>query len=212
MFLKCFLLWKTVYTLVYGYNHETKKLDHCYLDSSDWFRFSLFAEKMHADLRVLHFIKPKSRKTLEELLRQRRMMSLKKKLLKKGDESSYSRLINRVLYTAISFDLKRVFIGLIWEKNILQILYKIRKFRLILNLYHCVKCVQIWSFFWSVFSRIRTEYGEIRNISPYSVQMRESTDQKKPRIRTLFTECFNKILEIAESPTRKNKARNLYQS
>ena len=25
--------------------------------------------------------------------------------------------------------------------------------------YHCVKSVQIGSFFWSVFSRIRTEYG-----------------------------------------------------
>ena len=26
---------------------------------------------------------------------------------------------------------------------------------------HCMKCVQIWSFFWSVFSRIRTEYGNL---------------------------------------------------
>ena len=31
--------------------------------------------------------------------------------------------------------------------------------------------------FWSAFSRIRTEYGEIRNISPYSVRMRENTEQ-----------------------------------
>ena len=32
-----------------------------------------------------------------------------------------------------------------------------------LNVYirHCVNCVQIRSLFWSVFSRIRTEYGEI---------------------------------------------------
>ena len=30
--------------------------------------------------------------------------------------------------------------------------------------------------FWSVFSRIRTEYGEIL-ISPYSVRIRENTDQ-----------------------------------
>ena len=29
-----------------------------------------------------------------------------------------------------------------------------------------------------MFPRIRNEYGEIRNISPYSVQMRENTDQK----------------------------------
>ena len=28
---------------------------------------------------------------------------------------------------------------------------------------HCVKSVQIRSFFWFVFSRIRTEYGEIRS-------------------------------------------------
>ena len=31
--------------------------------------------------------------------------------------------------------------------------------------------------FWSVFSRIRTEYGEILRMSPYSVRMRENTDQ-----------------------------------
>ena len=33
-------------------------------------------------------------------------------------------------------------------------------------------------FFWSVFSRIRTEYGEILRIFPYSVWIRENTDQK----------------------------------
>ena len=31
--------------------------------------------------------------------------------------------------------------------------------------------------FWSVFSGMRTEYGKIRSISPYSVRMRENTDQ-----------------------------------
>ena len=54
---------------------------------------------------------------------------------------------------------------------------------------HCVKSVQIRSFFWSVFSRIRTEYGEILRISPYSVRVRENTDQKKLGIWTLFTQC-----------------------
>ena len=36
-------------------------------------------------------------------------------------------------------------------------------FQIINNNYnsHCVKSIQIRSFFWSVFSRIRTEYGEI---------------------------------------------------
>ena len=42
-------------------------------------------------------------------------------------------------------------------------------------------------FFWSVFSCIRTEYGEIRNIFPYPLRMRQNTDQKKLRIWTLFT-------------------------
>ena len=33
-------------------------------------------------------------------------------------------------------------------------------------------------FFWSVFSRIRTEYEEMLHISPYSVGMRENAHQK----------------------------------
>ena len=49
---------------------------------------------------------------------------------------------------------------------------------------HYVKCVQARNFFWSIFSRIRTEYGEILLISPYSVRMQENTDQKKLRIWT----------------------------
>ena len=41
------------------------------------------------------------------------------------------------------------------------------------------KYPKIRSFFWPVFSRIRTEYGEIR----------ANTDQKKLRIWKLFTQC-----------------------
>ena len=36
---------------------------------------------------------------------------------------------------------------------------------------HCVKSVQIRSFSWSVFSCIRTEYGDLLRKSPYSVQI-----------------------------------------
>ena len=43
---------------------------------------------------------------------------------------------------------------------------------------HCVKRVQMRSYFWSVFSRIRTECGEVRGIFPYLVRMRENADQK----------------------------------
>ena len=41
-----------------------------------------------------------------------------------------------------------------------------------------VKNVQIRIFFWSAFSRIRTEYVDLWSKYPYSVQMWENTDQK----------------------------------
>ena len=53
---------------------------------------------------------------------------------------------------------------------------------------HCVKSVQIRSLFWSVFFRIRTEYEELRSISPFLVRMRENTDQKILLFSTLFTQ------------------------
>ena len=43
---------------------------------------------------------------------------------------------------------------------------------------HCVKSAQIRSYFWSVFSCIRIEYGDLRSKSPYSIQIQENTDQK----------------------------------
>ena len=52
-----------------------------------------------------------------------------------------------------------------------------------------VKSAQIQSFFWSVFSHIQPEHGEIRSISSCSVWMQENTDQKELRIWTLFTQC-----------------------
>ena len=44
------------------------------------------------------------------------------------------------------------------------------------NIEHCVKSPYL-ELFWSAFSSIRTEYREIRSISPNSVQMRENADQ-----------------------------------
>ena len=53
-----------------------------------------------------------------------------------------------------------------------------------------MKSVQMQSFFWSVFSRIWTKYGEIRSISPYSVRIRENSDQKKtPYLDTFHAVC-----------------------
>ena len=62
----------------------------------------------------------------------------------------------------------------------------------------------IWSFFWSIFSRIRTEYGEILRISPYSVRMRENTDQKKLRIWTLFTQWVSDEVDFFHADKYKS--------
>ena len=42
----------------------------------------------------------------------------------------------------------------------------------------CLKSVQIWSFSWSVFSCIWTEYGDLRSKSPYSVRIQEIRTRK----------------------------------
>ena len=60
----------------------------------------------------------------------------------------------------------------------------------------------IRSFFWSVFSRIRTEYGEIIRISPYSVRLQESSDQKKLRYTSRACEWvwYNKYVTVVLGP------------
>ena len=55
---------------------------------------------------------------------------------------------------------------------------------------HCVKSVQIRSFFWSTISCFWTEYGHLLRKYPYSVRIRENTDQGKLRIWTLFTQGY----------------------
>ena len=45
---------------------------------------------------------------------------------------------------------------------------------LLLKTLNCVKSVGIQSYSGPHFSRIITEYGDIRSISPYSVRMREN--------------------------------------
>ena len=49
---------------------------------------------------------------------------------------------------------------------------------LMVFVYHCVKSVQIRSYFWSAFFCIRIEYGDLRSKSPYSIQIQENADQK----------------------------------
>ena len=48
----------------------------------------------------------------------------------------------------------------------------------------CVKMVQIRSCFWSVFPRIRTEYGEIRHLSVFSPSAGKYGPEKTPYLDT----------------------------
>ena len=74
------------------------------------------------------------------------------------------RLIISISATACAYFLSQI----AW---LLEIFSKIPEFKL------RKMCPYSELLFWSVFSRIRTEYGEMRSISPYLVRMRESTDQ-----------------------------------
>ena len=49
---------------------------------------------------------------------------------------------------------------------------------------HCVKSVQIWVFFCSAFSRIRTEYGEILSLSVFSPNAGKYGPEKTPYLDT----------------------------
>ena len=70
-------------------------------------------------------------------------------------------------------------------------------FSLSINLcLHCVKIVQMRSFFWSVFSCIRAEYGDIRSKSQYLVRIQENTDHKN----SLF-DTFHAVLVVVNIRT-----------
>ena len=64
-----------------------------------------------------------------------------------------------------------------------------------------MKSVHIRIFFWSVFSCIRTENGDLWNKSPDSVRIQENTDQKKLLIWTLFTQS---VLFLKQKKTLQN--------
>ena len=70
---------------------------------------------------------------------------------------------------------------------------------------HCVKRVRIRSYtgpHFPAFSCIRTAYGEIQSISPYSVQMWENPGKMRTRI-TPNTDTFYAVQTISKKPMYK---------
>ena len=68
----------------------------------------------------------------------------------------------------------------------------------------CKKCPYS-ELFCSVFPRIRTEYGEIRSIFPYSVRMRKNTDQSNSEYGHFSrSQVYFKMIQILQKVvTRK---------
>ena len=62
-------------------------------------------------------------------------------------------------------------------------------------------------FFWSVFSHIWNEYGKIRSISLYSVQMRENTDQKNSEHGHFSRSVCKKFVFSLQHPHKKKYLR-----
>ena len=92
---------------------------------------------------------------------------------------SWSRLFNKQRHIAFS-RLKPLFtVDLDADKCLLK------------RFFHCLKSVQIQSFFWSVFSRILTEYGEIMI---HVVREGGSYCSKTPQ--TNFPPCLRTILSL----------------
>ena len=88
-------------------------------------------------------------------------------------------------------------------KKLLGYIVWVQSFKSI-NSSHCVKSVQIWSFFWPVFSCIRTGYRALRSKSSYSVWIQENMDQQKLRIWTPFTQWVlypKSMVEVISIPT-----------
>ena len=74
---------------------------------------------------------------------------------------------------------------------------------------HCVKSVQIGSFFWSVFSRIRTEYEEISEgenteyLSVFSPNAGKYGTEKAPYLDTFHAVIHTKDLDLFISSIQK---------
>ena len=63
-------------------------------------------------------------------------------------------------------------------------------------------------FFWSVFSCICTEYGEILSMSPYSARLRENTNQKNSKYGHFSHSVENLDSIFQKKKKKKMKKRN----
>ena len=76
---------------------------------------------------------------------------------------------------------------------------KTESFDIFLKNYSLRKNCPCSEFFWSVFSRIRTEYGDLRSKSPYSFRMRETTNQKNSKYRHFLRNDYKTLYPLEKA-------------
>ena len=72
---------------------------------------------------------------------------------------------------------------------------------------HCGKKYPYSEFLWSVFSCIRTEYGEIQSISLNSVRMRENTEQEN----SVYGHCHAMESKASDDLVQLSNSNSLHQ-
>ena len=77
---------------------------------------------------------------------------------------------------------------------------------------HCVKSVQIRSFFWYVVSHILNKYGDLRSTSRYSARIQENTDQKISVFRHFSRIVKNSYYCCILYSINKFEATNLFEN
>ena len=94
-----------------------------------------------------------------------------------------------------------------WQKTVLlQRLYDIFS---VISMDLQIHSSSLHWFFWSVFSRIRTEYVKILRISPYSVQMWENAARKTPNTDNFHPVLFLPILKINTYGNQKKTKKHM---
>ena len=104
---------------------------------------------------------------------------------------TFRRLTGRPVNFLCTFKLRPVLRG---ENVRMQVVFKCEKYNKLTIRSLREKCPYL-ELFWFIFSRIRTEYGEIHRISPYSAEYGKMRTRMTPNTDTFYSlDCNNSAM------------------
>ena len=106
-------------------------------------------------------------------------------------------IISALVITIINVFIFMTFLLIMLLPLLLLLLLVLLLFLFFLSLLFCYSLHENCTYsesFMSVFSRIRTKYGEILSISPYSLRMQENADQETPNTDTFHAVIISLLL------------------